>query len=140
MSLRIVSSALAAMHRFAAAGYPHEVCGILAGRREAQGGEVSEIVPLLNERADSPQNRYKVGPLLLLRAEEEIERRGLEIVGYYHSHPDHPSRYSDYDREHALPNMSYAIVSVLEGVVSETVSWRLSEDRTEMYVELIEEG
>jgi len=138
MSLRIVESALAAMHRFAVEGYPHEVCGILAGRREADGGEVCEVVPLLNERADSPQNRYKVGPLLLLRAEEDIERRGLEIVGYYHSHPDHPSRYSDYDREHALPNMSYAIVSVIAGVVSDTASWRLSEDRTEMHAELIE--
>ena len=140
MSLRISSAALSAMHDFAETGYPYEVCGILAGRREGDGGEVSEVVPLVNERADSPKNRYQVGPLLLLRAEEGIEERGLQIVGYYHSHPDHPSRYSDYDREHALPNMSYTIISVVAGEVRDTASWRLSEDRSEMFVESIEEG
>ncbi len=140
MTLRISSDALQRMHHFAREGYPHEVCGILAGRRDPVGGQVSEVVPLVNERADSPENRYQVGPLLLLRAEEGVEERGLEVVGYYHSHPDHPSRYSDYDREHALPNMSYAIVSVMAGEVSDTASWRLSDDRTEMHPETIEQG
>ena len=50
-----------------------------------------------------------------MRAEQALESKGLEIVGYYHSHPDHPSQYSEYDREHALPNMSYLIVSIVDG-------------------------
>ncbi len=140
MSLRIATTALGAMHGLAEAGYPYEVCGILAGRRDIGGGEVSELVPLVNERADSPKNRYQVGPLLMMRAEEGLEERGLQIVGYYHSHPDHPSRYSDFDRDHALPNMSYTIISVVAGQVSDTASWRLSEDRSEMSSETIEEG
>jgi len=138
MSLRISKAALSTMHRFAEAGYPFEVCGILAGRRDADGGEVIEVIPLVNERADSPRNRYQVGPLLMMRAEEGVEERGLQVVGYYHSHPDHPSRYSDFDREHALPNMSYTIISVMAGQVRDTASWRLSEDRSEMFAETIE--
>jgi len=138
MSLRISKAALSTMHRFAEAGYPFEVCGILAGRRDADGGEESEVIPLVNERADSPRNRYQVGPLLMMRAEEGVEERGLQVVGYYHSHPDHPSRYSDFDREHALPNMSYTIISVMAGQVRDTASWRLSEDRSEMFAETIE--
>lgn len=85
-----------------------------------------------NERADSAHNRYKVSGLTLMRAEQALEARGLEIVGYYHSHPDHPSQYSDYDRDHALPNMSYVIVSVLAGEAVTTQSWRLTDDRSRM--------
>jgi len=138
VSLRISALELARLHRLAAGGYPHEVCGILAGRRADR--EVLEVVPLVNERADSPANRYRVDGLLVMKAEQELEARGLEVVGYYHSHPDHPSRYSDYDREHALPNMSYAIVSVMAGEVAETACWRLSEDRSVMDAEQIEVG
>lgn len=74
----------------------------------------------------------------MMRTEEGVEERGLQVVGYYHSHPDHPSRYSDFDREHALPNMSYTIISVMAGQVRDTASWRLSEDRSEMFAETIE--
>ena len=65
-----------------------------------------------------------------MRAEQALESKGLEIVGYYHSHPDHPSQYSEYDREHALPNMSYLIVSIVEGQENTKQSWRLTEDRS----------
>jgi proteasome lid subunit RPN8/RPN11 len=111
-------------------GFPHEVVGILAGDRSTQ--RVTRVRPLLNERADSAHNRYKVSGLLLMRAEQALNAEGLEVVGYYHSHPDHPSRYSDFDRDHALPNMSYVIVSVLSGAVDTTQSWRLREDRSAM--------
>lgn len=136
MTLRIDQGQLARIHGHAEAGYPHEVCGILAGSRESW--EVTEVLPLVNERADSPANRYKVGGLVLMRAEQALEARGLEVVGYYHSHPDHPSQYSEFDRDHALPNMSYPIVSVLDGAVAETASWRLTDDRSRMDPEEIE--
>ena len=115
-------------------GYPHEVVGILAGNRS--NNTVTEVKTLINERGDT-NNRYKVGALTLMRAEQELEGKGLEIVGYYHSHPDHPSQYSQYDREHALPNMSYLIVSIVKRQENTKQSWRLTEDRSLMIEEEI---
>ena len=134
-ALRIHRDQLDRVHAHAEEGYPHEVCGILAGSRVRH--EVTEVVPLVNERADSPRNRYRVSGLTMMKAEQAVESGGLEIVGYYHSHPDHPSRYSDYDRDHALPNMSYPIVSVEGGRVADLASW-LAEDRSVMHPESIE--
>ena len=72
-----------------------------------------------------------------MRAEQSLEAEGLDILGYYHSHPDHPSMYSDYDRDHALPNLSYVIVSVMDGQAVDTASWRLRDDRSAMDAEVI---
>ena len=136
MTLRVARSALATLHAHAEEGFPHEVVGILAGSRTTW--QVSEVAALRNERADSAHNRYQVSGLLLMRAEQALEARGLEIVGYYHSHPDHPAQYSDFDRDHALPNMSYVIVSVLGGAAADTMSWRLTDDRSRMDPEAVE--
>ncbi|MDP2310089.1 MAG: M67 family metallopeptidase [Pseudomonadota bacterium] len=126
---------LARVHAHAVSGYPHEVVGILAGNRGTN--VVTHVVSLVNERADSPANRYQVSALVLHRAEQALEAEGLEVVGYYHSHPDHPARYSDFDRDHALPNMSYVITSVMAGSIADTRSWRLRDDRAAMDEELI---
>jgi len=136
MALILAPGALAALHEHARRGYPHEVVGILAGRRDE--GRVSRSVPLGNERADRPEDRYQVSGLTLLRAEEALAAEGLEVVGYYHSHPDHPARWSDYDRDHALPNMSYLITAVQGGTIVDTRSWRLREDRSAMDEESIQ--
>jgi len=136
MTLRIAKGALARMHAHAEEGFPHEVIGLVVGSRDAW--EATEVVPLVNERADSAHNRYKVSGLVLMRAEQAVEARGLEVVGYYHSHPDHPSQYSEFDRDHALPNMSYPIVSVRDGAVADTLSWRLTDDRSAMEPEDLE--
>ncbi len=134
--LRITASELDKLKQHGEDGFPHEVVGILAGSRETW--EVTEVVRLENERADSAHNRYKVSGLTLMRAEQALEARGLEVVGYYHSHPDHPSQYSEYDRDHALPNMSYVIVSILGGEAATVQSWRLTDDRSAMTEEEIE--
>jgi len=136
MTLTAPSIEMSKLHAHAEEGYPHEVVGILAGNRET--GELVKVLPLVNERADSAHNRYKVSGLILMRAEQALEAEGHDILGYYHSHPDHPSQYSDYDRDHALPNMSYVIVSVLNGAVADTASWRLKEDRSAMDSESIQ--
>ena len=136
MTLTAPSSEMSKLHAHAEEGYPHEAVGILAGNRET--GELVKVLPLVNERADSAHNRYKVSGLILMRAEQALEAEGHDILGYYHSHPDHPSQYSDYDRDHALPNMSYVIVSVLNGAVADTASWRLKEDRSAMDSESIQ--
>ncbi|MFZ5478923.1 MAG: Mov34/MPN/PAD-1 family protein [Myxococcota bacterium] len=130
MALTIRRAELEKLWAHAREGYPHEVVGILAGSRDTWN--VSLVVSLVNERADSPKNRYQVSGLVLMRAEEKLAAEGLEVVGYYHSHPDHPSRWSDFDRDHALPNMSYVIASVVKGDVATTQSWRLREDRGAM--------
>jgi len=135
MNLQIQQDQLARLHAHAVEGYPHEVVGILAGDRATH--RVQRVQPLVNERADSPANRYKVGGLVLMDAEQALETEGFEIVGYYHSHPDHPSQYSDFDRDHALPNMSYLITSVRGGEIANTQSWRLLEDRSSMQEEAI---
>lgn len=117
----------------AIAGYPHEVVGILAGNRATSA--VARVQPLVNERADSPQNRYQVSGLALLQAESALGDEGMEVVGYFHSHPDHSSQYSTFDRDHALPNMSYLIVSIRQRQLSTFQSWRLLDDRSSMQEE-----
>jgi proteasome lid subunit RPN8/RPN11 len=126
--LRMAQQALRTMNAHVAEGYPHEVVGILAGHDQ----RVERVTALVNERADSPANRYQVSGLVLMRAEQALEAEGLAILGYYHSHPDHPARYSDFDRDHALPNLSYVIVSVERGEPVDIRSWRLREDRSAM--------
>ncbi len=135
MRLAIVRGQMDRIHAHAREGYPHEVVGILAGDRSCSS--VSRVHPLINERADTV-NRYRVDGLLVLRAEQGLEAEGLEVVGYYHSHPDHPAQYSDYDRDHALPHMSYLITAVHDGEITDTRSWRLEEDRSEMREETIQ--
>ena len=130
MTLRITRAALDAAEAHARAGYPHEVTGILAGDRGSW--TVTEVAALHNERSDSPHNRYQVSGLALQRASDALEARGLEIVGYYHSHPDHPADASETDRDHAWPAMAYPILSVRDGVVADLKCWRLRDDRSAM--------
>ena len=118
--------------------YPEECCGILVGRAEkdADGNgsvlaRVERLVGAENEREDENRhNRYLIPPEVILRTEREARADGLDVVGYYHSHPDHPSRPSDFDRDHAWPGYSYVIVSVREGRARDERSWRLSDDRS----------
>lgn len=117
----------------AAATYPEECCGILLGTQSRDGQRetslVERVLSIENEREDSRHNRFLIRSETVLAAHREARRLGLDVLGYYHSHPDHPAVPSDYDREHAWPGMSYVIVSVENGAVAETRSWRLTEDR-----------
>ena len=137
------------IRRHGAETYPHECCGALLGRdssiAEAHGSvektatrEVLRLHPLVNRRDDSPRNRFEVTPQDVLEAEKAATAQGLEIVGWYHSHPDHPARPSQYDRDHAWPWYSYVIVSVTNGSPHEMTSWRLGNDRQEFSAEPIE--
>src|SRR5215813_289858 len=128
--------------------FPHECCGALLGRDEASDGkagatplrEVLRLFPLVNRRDDSPRNRFAVTAEDVLEAEKAARKHGLEVVGWYHSHPDHPARPSQYDRDHAWPWYSYIIVSVAEGKPQEMTSWRLHDDRAEFSPEKIDIG
>jgi proteasome lid subunit RPN8/RPN11 len=122
--------------------YPYECCGALLGRDHSSvgadsGGDVQKVprevlalFPLVNRRDDSPRNRFSVTSEDVRAAEKAAAIQGLEVIGWYHSHPDHPARPSDYDREHAWPWYSYIIVSVHTGVPKDMTSWRLKDDRS----------
>jgi len=126
--------------------FPHECCGALLGRDEAGDGkvgatplrEVVELFPLVNRRDDSPRNRFAVTAEDVLEAEKAARKHGLDVVGWYHSHPDHPARPSQFDREHAWPWYSYVIVSVMSGEPADMTSWRLNDDRQDYSRERIE--
>lgn len=125
------------------AAYPYECCGFLLGDWSGERKQVRDVGPAENARSDSPQNRYLIPPEAFLRAEKEARERALEIVGFYHSHPDVEARPSAFDRDHAWASYSYVIVSVFGGVPRETRSWELKDDRTEFLEELLhgeEEG
>jgi proteasome lid subunit RPN8/RPN11 len=109
--------------------YPHECCGALLGSDGDGAREISEIVPLTNQRNDSPRNRFSITPEDVRDADAAARKAGLDLIGWYHSHPDAPARPSEFDREHAWPWYSYIIVSVRERVPREMNSWRLADDR-----------
>jgi proteasome lid subunit RPN8/RPN11 len=136
--LRLVAHALR--------GYPHEVVGLLLGSeaRAEVWAEVWEARPLENEQEQDPARRFVVSGLRLARAEAAAEGEGFDVLGYYHSHPDHPASWSDEDRDQALPGRSYLIASVSGGVGEPTLDalrcWRLAEDRSEMLEERLDPG
>ena len=129
MTLVIAPRDWAAIRRHSEADYPHEACGLMGGTTEGERTVVKELVPLTNERSDSARNRYLIDPAAFRDAQAQLDRAGLEILGVYHSHPDHPAEPSAFDREHAWPRLSYVIVAVADGRAGDMKSWRLSDDR-----------
>lgn len=119
--------------------YPHEGAGFMLGRTDGDAVIVKALLPLNNRReAEARHNRYELGPQDFLRAELDAARRGLSLVGVFHSHPDHPAHPSEFDREHAWPNFSYLITAVGKGEAGVTRTWRLREDRTAFDEDLLE--
>ena len=126
-----------------AEAYPHECCGALLGRDseatdQSVMREVLALLPLVNRRDDSPRNRFAVTAEDVLDADRAAQKQGLEVIGWYHSHPDHPARPSQYDQDHAWPWYSYVIISVENGSPQEMTSWRLNDDRRAFSPEGIE--
>ncbi len=109
--------------------YPQECCGALLGREDEAARQVTAVLPLVNRRDDSLRNRFSVSAEDVRAADRAAREKGLEVLGWYHSHPDHPAWPSAYDREHAWPWYSYVIVSVVNGTPQEMTSWRLGDDR-----------
>jgi len=109
--------------------YPHESCGVLLGRLDDGTRRVSSVVRCGNTRDDSPHNRYHIDPRDLIRIERQGRERGEDIVGFYHSHPDHPAHWSPTDLEEAhWPGCSYVITAVARGRADLTRSFVLEGD------------
>lgn len=100
----------------ARAGYPFEVCGVLLGHNGAAARRVDRVVPVVNRERDTPRVRYEIAPEDLVRIQREGRDEGREILGYYHSHPDHPARPSETDRRIAAEGLSDGVVHVVVGV------------------------
>ena len=109
--------------------YPEECCGILLGLKKDGVQKVEIVVELDNSQDGNRRRRFFVTPKQYLQAERMAVERGLELLGFYHSHPDHPAIPSAFDTEHALPCFIYVIVSVVEGKAKSMTAWLLSETR-----------
>ncbi|HEY7786429.1 MAG TPA: M67 family metallopeptidase [Pyrinomonadaceae bacterium] len=122
--------------------YPYECCGLLLGNFiDEPSRRVVETYPISNAREEqAKRNRFLIRPEELLSGERYAENRGLEVVGFYHSHPDHPAVPSQYDLEHAWPVFSYVVVSVSKGSAVDLRSWQMEPDRSRFIEEEIVKG
>jgi len=142
--LKLKSTDYAALRRHGEETYPQECCGVLLGRMDDDDGTriVTSIARCGNTRADSPQNRYNIDPRELVRVQREGRERGEDIVGFYHSHPDHPAHWSQTDLAEAhWIGCSYVITSVEKGKAAVTNSFGLigsDEESKQLFDEKIE--
>ncbi len=124
--LKISQLELDSLRRHGEETYPHECCGVLLGRIEGEVRSVEAAVRAGNTRTDSPHNRYHIDPRELVAAQRRAREQGLDIVGFYHSHPDHPARWSATDLAEAhWYSCSYVITSVVKGRAAITNSFVL---------------
>ncbi len=138
MILKLSDKVLRQIQAHGEHAYPEEGAGFLLGS-DGAGREVLSIFPLSNIREDSARhNRYLISAEDYLKAELEADHRKLDLIGVFHSHPDHPNRPSEFDREWAQPFFSYIITSVRSGKAIESRSWRLEEDRSRFIEENIQ--
>lgn len=125
--LKLNQSAYAAVRLHGEETYPHECCGVLLGEMKGDERVVISVVRCGNTRTDSPQNRYHIDPRELVKIQREGRERGEDIVGFYHSHPDHPARWSSTDLAEAhWIGCSYVITSVEKGKAMLTNSFELT--------------
>jgi proteasome lid subunit RPN8/RPN11 len=129
-----LASVEAAIRQHAVASYPDECCGALLG---SPGGAVREALALGNHSDEERHRRFVVTPQDYRQAEARADALGVELIGFYHSHPDHPAVPSQFDLDHAWPNLSYVIVSVRTGQDHELRSWRLRPDRSRFDEEVV---
>jgi proteasome lid subunit RPN8/RPN11 len=136
--LQISVSLLHLIHAHGEQAYPDEGAGFLLGA-DGENRTVQALLPLRNSREEGARrNRYLVSTQDYLGAESEAERKGMALIGVFHSHPDHPDQPSEYDLEWAQPQFSYVITRVEGGRATGSRSWRLQEDRVRFAEESIE--
>jgi proteasome lid subunit RPN8/RPN11 len=128
--IKIAESELVAMVNEARVSYPEECCGALLGTvGSGEARRVLRAVPIFNGRLDERRRRYLIGPDDVRIVEDAAAQAGLDVLGFYHSHPDHPAVPSGFDQDHAWPWYTYVIVPVQEGRPGRPRAWQLSDDR-----------
>lgn len=130
MTVILTRDILKRIEKHAENTYPEEGAGLLIGQVNGETRRVQAVLELNNtSQAESRRNRYLISPQDLLQGEKEAAARSMDVLGVFHSHPDHPNQPSGFDRQWALPWFSYLITSVNGGKAADSRSWRLSEDR-----------
>ncbi len=126
--LKIKKEALEEIKKQAEEGYPYEICGFMIGNIDFNQNirECLEVYQVENQNKERANDRFEIDPKDYMKVEDYADKKGLAIVGIYHSHPDHPDRPSQTDLMFAQPDMSYIIVSVENGKVKSWRSWELS--------------
>ena len=122
--------------------YPHECCGFILGQFKDDESFGIEYLPASNVKEENRERRFLIDPLAYQKAEDEADDQGMSIISIVHSHPDHPDKPSDFDRDHAWPGFSYIIISVQNGKAISYRSWQLNENRKyfiEENINIIEE-
>jgi len=160
--LKIAREAAAAIRAHAAEGYPLEICGFLVGTTDGDLRTVREAWPVRNAWEDDPEararmfaareaesaagwesedaaRRYLVSPRDTVGSMKRAREAGMDLVGIYHTHPEHPAVPSEFDREAAWPEWSYVILSVRGGAVADFRSWTLDEESRQFWEEAVEE-
>jgi len=123
--------------------YPHECCGFILGKFKDNESFGIEYLPASNVKEENRERRFLIDPLAYQKAEDEADDQGMSIISIVHSHPDHPDKPSDFDRDHAWPGFSYIIISVQKGRIASYRSWQLNENRKkfiEENIKIIEEN
>lgn len=136
MAIALTAAVDAAIRAHGRETFPHECCGAMLGK----DGVVREAYALANTTEEGPRRRFLVRPDDYRVAEKRAREAGLDLLGFYHSHPDHPAKPSQYDLDHAWPSFSYVIVSVMAGEDKLLTSWRLQDDRSAFAEETVSNG
>jgi proteasome lid subunit RPN8/RPN11 len=140
--IEIKEQHLSEMRRHGERDYPFECCGLMLGRFESNGHKlVIETFPISNAREEeAKRNRFLIRPEELRRGEKYAREKGLDVIGFYHSHPDEHAVPSKYDLDHAWPTYSYIVVSVEKGQAVDLRSWEMEPDRSKFNAEEITEA
>ncbi len=130
MAIEISALDIEAIRSHGEETFPNECCGFMLGKANGDLRNVAELMRAENDREDEAKyNRFLITPDAFMRGEKAAREKGLDIIGFYHSHPDAPARPSKYDLDHAWPWYSYVIVSIKSGEADVMTSWVLREDR-----------
>ena len=132
MKIRVTPQCLEIINIHAEESFPEECCGFMLGKEEPNGIRyIEEVYKISNSKEENRKRRYLIEPGQHLKAERYAREKHLDILGVYHSHPNHPSTASEFDRIHAMPFWSYLIISCMNGKRDQIQSWRLREDRSQ---------
>ncbi len=129
--LKIKKEAVEEIKRQSEEGYPYEICGFMLGNIDYQNNirECTEVYQVENQNKERANDRFEIDPKDYIKVEDYADKKGISIIGIYHSHPDHPDRPSQTDLMFAQPDMSYIIVSVEKGKAVSWKSWELDKDK-----------
>jgi proteasome lid subunit RPN8/RPN11 len=138
LKIELTHTALHKIKVHAMEAYPEECCGILVGNEGESGKEVYDVIRIGNAKEENRTRRFLITPEEYRRAEAATSAEGMGVMGFYHSHPDHPARPSQFDLDHAWPWCSYIIAAVEDRIPAAVKSWVLKEDRSGFDEEIID--